>query len=202
MLLSSTFWTNGVYPTYTLLCSSFRHSYSILSVRTAFLSAVSLHFFPTYESNTNYFRFKIAYSHESAIFYAVWQHTNSLFLQLLDYTIVGKIPSLCVIFLRTGNASETFLGFCMEFFQSAVGKHPDTAETHGSFSPEELIAGIGLFWLPVHQPHSNGTYTPCHSKEGLQSYCQYFLFYLLQLWGKNLLWIHDVFSVLLSFREV
>lgn len=85
--------------------------------------------FPTYESNTNYFRFKIAYSHESAIFCTVWQHTNVLFLQLLDYTTVGKIASLCAIFLRTGNASETFLGFCMEFFQSAVGIHADTVET-------------------------------------------------------------------------
>lgn len=150
MLLSSTFWTSCVYPTYTLRCSSFRHSYSILSVRTAFLSAVSLHFFPTYESNTNYFGFKIAYLHESAIFCTVWQHTNLLFLQLLDYTTVGKIPSLCVIFLRTGNASETFLGFCMEFFQSAVGIHPDTAKTHGSYSPVQLAAGMGFFWLPVY----------------------------------------------------
>lgn len=150
MLLCSTFWTNCVYPTSTLLCSSFRHSYSILSAGTAFLSAVSLHFFPTYESNSNYFRFKIAYSHESAIFCTVWKHTNLLFLQLLDYTTVGKILSLCVIFLRTGNASETFLGFCMEFFQSAVGIHPDTAETHGSFSPVQLTAGMGLFWLLVH----------------------------------------------------
>lgn len=128
MLLSSTFWTNHVYPTYTLLCSSFRHSYSTLSVRTAFLSTVSLHFFPPYESNTNYFRFKIAYWHESAIFCTVWQHTNLLFLQLLDYTTVGKILSLCAIFLRTGNFSETFLGFCMEFFQSAVGYCRNTWE--------------------------------------------------------------------------
>lgn len=151
MLLSSTFWTIHIFPTYTLLCSSFKHCYSILSVRRAFLSAVSLHFFPTYEYNANYFRFKIAYSHESAIFCTVWQHTNVLFLQLLDYTTVGKKRSLCAIFLRTGNASETFLGFCMEFSQSAVGMHPDTAETHGSYSPWELQlrAGMGFFWLPV-----------------------------------------------------
>lgn len=82
--------------------------------------------------------FKIAYLHESAIFCTVWQHTNLLFLQLLDYTTVGQIPSLCVIFLRTGNASETFLGFCMVFFQSAVGMHPDAAETHGSHCPVQL----------------------------------------------------------------
>lgn len=147
------------------LCSSFRHSYSILSVRTAFLSAASLHFFPTYESNANYFRFKIAYSHESAIFCTVWQHTNLLFLQLLDYTTVGKIPSLCVIFLRTGNGSETFLGFCMEFFQSAVGIHPDTAETHGSYSPvQHEWASFGFLFTHL---HSNALHTPCHPKEGL-----------------------------------
>lgn len=140
----------SVLPSELTVSSSPTLFYSILSVRTAFLSAVSLHFFPTYESNTNYFRFKIAYSHESAIFCTVWQHTNVLFLQLLDYTTVGKIPSLCAIFLRTGSASETFLGFCMEFFQSAVGMHPDTAETHGSYSPVQLTAGMGFFWLPVH----------------------------------------------------
>lgn len=87
--------------------------------------------------------FKISYSHESAIFRAVWQHTNLLFLQILDYTTVGQIPPECVIFLfffflRTGNASETFLGFCMGFFQSAVGIHPDAAEAHGSHCQVQL----------------------------------------------------------------
>lgn len=109
--------------------------------------------------------FKIAYSHESAIFCTVWQHTNLLFLQLLDYTTVGQIPFLCVIFLRTGNASETFLGFCMEFLQSAVGVHPDAAGTRGSHRLVQLAASMDLIWLLFTQPHGNGLHFPCDSKE-------------------------------------
>lgn len=126
---------------------------------------------------------KIAYLHESAIFCTVWQRTKLLFLQLLDYTTVGQIPSLCVIFLRTGNASETFLGFCMGFFHSAAGIHPNAAETCGSHCPVQQHEWA-YFEFPFAQPHSNGLHFHVTLRNGEQSYCRYFLF--LQLWERNL----------------
>lgn len=61
-----------------------------------------------------------------------------------------NVSFLLFFFLRTGNASETFLGFCMGFFQSAVGIHPDAAEAHGSHCQVQLAVWMGLFWLPVY----------------------------------------------------
>lgn len=138
MLLSSASWASCVHPIYALFwLGAFAAALDTPVVykqyRLLFFQQSHCTFLPFINLLLITSGFKIAYSHESAIFCMVWQHTNLLFIQLLDYTTMGQIPSLCVIFLRTGNASETFLGFYVGF-QSALGIHPD-AETRGSHHP-------------------------------------------------------------------
>lgn len=101
MLLSSAFWANCVHSA----CALFWLGAFAAALDTPVVYKRQLFFHQSHGTFLPFINlllitsgFKIAYSHESAIFCVVWQHTNLLFIQLLDYTTVGQIPSLCVIF--------------------------------------------------------------------------------------------------------
>lgn len=147
--------------------------------------------------------FKIAYSHESAIFCTVWQHTNLLFLRLLDYTTAGQIPSLCVIFLRAekcfwdiSRILHGVLPVCSWYTSSCCRSTWEPLPSTASCVNGLILASC----LP--SPMAMGYISYVTLRNGQQSYCPYFLFHFLQLWDRNLVWTHHVFSVLLRFGEV